>query len=154
MWEPNCKYFSYEEIDNKYKHYCALDGEPKEIRRSIECSRCRHNPDVMWPTGYIEFRYTSEGLQYRTEEYDDFMIEMNAREPIGDIMTGEEFFNHVNNGCLINYDGSLSRVWLNNKLSNLGLAHKGMSQGHFMVDGETWLEICDEFKVRVEWCNK
>ena len=26
--------------------------------------------------------------------------------------------------------------------------------GDFIVDGPTWLDICDEFNVEVEWCNK
>lgn len=29
-----------------------------------------------------------------------------------------------------------------------------MSQSNFMVDGETWLKICKDFIVKVEWCNK
>ena len=154
MSYPNCKHFCFEKIDDKYAYYCTLDGEPKEIHRRMECTRCRHNPDIIWPTGYIQFRYTTEGIKYITEEYDDIMIELSAREPIGDIMTGEEFFNDVDSGCLINYDGILSNVWLNGKLTNLGLAHKGMSQGKFMVDGKTWLEICNKCTVKVEWCNR
>ena len=154
MSYPNCEYFHYQKIDHQYKHYCILDGEPKEISRIIECSRCWHNPDIIWPTGYIEFSYTKTGYQCRTEEYDDIMTELMSCEPIGDILTGEKFYEMVDDGCLTNYDGTLSNIWLNGKLTNLGLSHRGMSQGKFLVDGETWLKICKDFTVKVEWCNK
>ena len=29
-----------------------------------------------------------------------------------------------------------------------------MSQSNFMIDGKTWLEICNNYTVKVEWCNK
>lgn len=29
-----------------------------------------------------------------------------------------------------------------------------MFQWDFMVDGKTWLEICNNCTVKVEWCNK
>ena len=154
-WQPKCDHFSYmKDINDKTHHFCSLEGEPTEIHRSWECRRCPHNPDIIWPDGYIQFRHTTEGIQYCTYEYDDFMKEMKCREPIGDIMTGKQFFDMVDCGCIINYDGSIGCIWLDNALTNLGLAHEGLSQGEFLVDGETWLEICENFDVKVEWCNK
>lgn len=73
---------------------------------------------------------------------------------IYDLMSGEEFYESVDDGCFIDYDGSIVNVFINGYDSNLGLYHKGICQGDFIVDGDTWLDICKKFKVKVNWANK
>lgn len=98
--------------------------------------------------GYLNFAYVDGEAQYCTE---DHPLEINI---CGDMMSGKEFYEHVDSTYIIDYDGILGDVYVNGYKSNLGLSHKGLHQGDFMVDGETWLELCDEFDIEVEWCNK
>ena len=98
--------------------------------------------------GYMNFAYVENDLQYYIE---DHPMELNI---IGDVMTGKEFYETVNTGCIMDSDGILADVYINGYKSNLGLTHKYLHQGGFMVDGESWLELCDEFDIEVEWCNK
>jgi hypothetical protein len=60
----------------------------------------------------------------------------------------------VDGGSIIDYDGILGEVYINGYESNLGLAHRGLRQGGFLVDGPTWLKLCCEYDIEVEWCNK
>ena len=69
-------------------------------------------------------------------------------------MDGVEFYENVNDGGFIDYDGTLAHVFVDGYLSNLGLLLRGISQGDFKVDGDTWLEICEEHEVKVNWANK
>lgn len=72
----------------------------------------------------------------------------------GDLMTGKEFYEDVDCGGIIDYDGCLGEVFINGYRSNLGLCHRGLCQGGFIVDGPTWLDLCNDFNIEVEWCNK
>ncbi len=74
---------------------------------------------------------------------------------IYDLMSGQEFFEAVKNGYLTNYDGSVAQVFVDGYLSNLGLyTEEGFQCGDFTVDEELWLQICDNYKVEVNWANK
>lgn len=106
------------------------------------------------PKGAIKFIYADDEIQYVAWEYSEDMLDMYEVRICGDMMSGKEFYECVDDGCIIDYDGCLGNVFVNGLKSNLGLFHKGMSQGDFAVDGKTWLEICEEFNVEVEWCNK
>lgn len=73
---------------------------------------------------------------------------------IGDLMTGIEFYEAVDSGCIIDYDGMLGEVFVDGYISNLGLCHKGLCQGEFLVDGNSWKALCEEHTIEVIWCNK
>ena len=155
MSVPQCNYFSYTESEaGHYTHYCSASGSPEEVIRVLECARCPKNKNVVVPSGYMSFMYDRGDLGIMRDDYDILWQEMNSRETIGDIYTGKDFYNLVDDSCIINYDGNMSVVYVDDCLSNLGLAHKGLTQGKFMVDGDTWLSLCDEFDIKVEWCNK
>lgn len=114
-----------------------------------------------------------DGPIYYTESKDDIIKSIYARSDIEDdvkkihaedvedeltayifeIMDGLEFLNMVDSGCIMNYDGFLSGIFVDNYQTNLGLCHKGFHQGDFMVDAELWKEICREHKVEVNWAN-
>lgn len=123
--------------------------------------------------GLIYFAYSDEhGLLTQTwekeKEYTDLhyksssdapdyvkeMIEDRHRYPIYDLMSGKKFYEAVNSGCIIDYDGTLSEVFVDGYKSNLGLCHKGFGQGNFMVDGDTFLSLCEDYKIEVNWANK
>ena len=88
------------------------------------------------------------------EEYWKFISETELTSSYYDVMTGEEFYNNVDDGMFINYDGSIAKVWVDGYISNLGLYHKGICQGEFKVNGSTWLKLCNEHEVFVNWANK
>lgn len=70
------------------------------------------------------------------------------------LMSGQEFLEAVQNGCLTNYDGSVAQVFVDGYISNLGLfTEDGFQCGDFTVDEELWLQICDNYKVEVNWVN-
>ena len=74
---------------------------------------------------------------------------------IYDLMSGQEFLKAVQDGYLTNYDGSVAQVFVDGYISNLGLyTEDGFQCGDFTVDEELWLQICDNYKVEVNWANK
>ena len=112
------------------------------------------NMPKYFPKGTITFAYVDDEIKFFTEDYPAAMKDMYAQVICGDMMSGNDFYECVDGGGIIDYDGSLGDVYVNGYKSNLGLFHRGLCQGHFIVDGPTWLDICDEFDVEVEWCNK
>ena len=107
------------------------------------------------PKGTMTFGYVDGEVKFFTEDYPEGMEEMFECIICGDVMSGKEFYKCVDGGGIIDYDGTLGGVYVNGYKSNLGLMHKGVCQGHFIVDGQTWLDICEDFGcVEVEWCNK
>lgn len=74
--------------------------------------------------------------------------------PIYDLMSGEEFLYYVDGGFLIDYDGSLSEVFVDGCMSNLGLWHMGIRQGRFLTTKEFWKNLMKTNKIEVNWANK
>ena len=70
------------------------------------------------------------------------------------LMSGSEFLSSVDSTCIIDDDGLLSEVLVNGFISNLGLSHKGFSQGEFLVTYDVWKNICSNHDVVVNWANK
>lgn len=124
--------------------------------------------EVFKAKGLMDFYYDNEnGVCYVLYDRDwflkqhnndkafvDWWYEQNYHKNIYDLMDGIEFYENVNDGGFIDYDGTLAHVFVDGYLSNLGLLLRGISQGKFKVDGETWLEICKEHEVKVNWANK
>ena len=111
--------------------------------------------------GFMYFRAIKEGYEILTEEKEDILKPYDGEDfmnmftkSIYDLMDGVEFFKAVDSGCFINYDGSIADVFVDGYISNLGLAHKGIRQGKFLVNKDVWMEICEDFKVEVNWANK
>lgn len=124
--------------------------------------------------GYIEFSLGADGIEYRIydrdyylrrekgyirddtfyEEVVEHMYRHNFTKDIYDLFDGKEFLEQVEEGYLIDYDGSISGIFVDGYISNLGLSTHNLTQGKFLVSAEMWFEICDEFKVEVNWVNK
>ena len=111
--------------------------------------------------GYLDFLLGMNGLQSVTKHKEGALRPFGGEDffnwfekNIYFLMSGEEFFNSVDSGIIIDYDGSLAEVFVDGFISNLGLCHKGLKQGKFLVDGKTWLSICKNHKVEVNWANK
>jgi len=72
------------------------------------------------------------------------------------IMSGLQFLEDVLSGSIMNCDGWISKIYVDQYESNLGLAiaDKGFIDGQFLVDEYTFREICAEHTVEVDWVNK
>lgn len=74
---------------------------------------------------------------------------------IYDLIPGLDFLEAVLAGNLINYDGSISGIYIDGYISNVGLAtENGFLKGNFLVDENLFKEICEEHEVYVNWENK
>lgn len=119
--------------------------------------------------GDITFIYAKNGLEYLKqtveeicndgfykddEDFIQFYREQYYQDWIAEIMKGEEFLKCVEDGCFVDYDGTLSKIYVDGYKSNLGLSHKGITQGKFLVDGEVFKNLCKEHHVLVDWANK
>ena len=113
-----------------------------------------NNKPTIRPKGYLYFVQSLYETGVISEDYEPWEVDMHERQVIGDLMTGEEFFDHVHDKCIMDYDGSMSRVWADGYITNLGLCHAGLCQGRFLVTGDMWLDICSRYDITVEWCNK
>lgn len=124
--------------------------------------------------GCIEFSLGVDGIEYRIynrdyylkrekgyfnddafcEEVVEHMYRHNFTKDIYDLIDGKEFLENVQEGYFIDYDGTIADVFVDGYISNLGLATNNLTKGKFLLSAEMWKEICDEFKVEVNWANK
>ena len=111
--------------------------------------------------GYITFYYTKDGLKYDIDEKEDVLEPFQGEDffhwfekNTGHLMDGKKFYDCVDSGVLIDYDGTLGDVYVDGYISNLGLKHKNVCQGKMLLDGFTWLDICKRYKVEIDWYNK
>lgn len=132
--------------------------------------------EVYYANGYKTFYYSSGGINTETVSIDDIVkeaceydndgdsdngfkdyvldsVKSKLEYEIYDIMSGLEFLSHIKCGTIINSDGLLSEVFIDGYKSNLGLISKNFSQGEFLVDEETFMNICKTHKVEVNWAN-
>lgn len=71
-----------------------------------------------------------------------------------DLMDGLDFLKQVESGCITDYDGNLSNVFVDGYDSNLGLICGGFGQGQFCVTRDTFRELCMNHDIKVNWANK
>lgn len=116
--------------------------------------------------GDISFYVTGKGIDFEVHDK-DFLIKKYKDETLVDkileneyafytynLMDGMKFLAYVNDGMFIDYDGSISEVFVDGYVSNLGLKYKGISQGEFKVNSKMWKKICSEHEVLVNWANR
>ena len=103
----------------------------------------------------MRFIFNKEkGLIIKTLDYKEEWQQLLRERIIYDLVDGEKFLEWVASGCIIDDDGSIANVFVDGYDSNLGLHHKGLSDGGFLVDKDTFLSICKEHRVEVNWANK
>lgn len=122
----------------------------------------------MKASGYIWFRLGSEGVETLTQSMEDLTSEFTDvmkdaalayyRNKLTfeeySIMSGLDFLDDVDSDCIIDEDGSMCQVLVDGYLSNLGLSHKGLCQGSFLVTETIWKDLCNEHDIVVNWANK
>ena len=107
--------------------------------------------------GELLFLYTKnakDNFQIMRREYVEEWELFFSEKHVYDLFDGEYFLKMVEEGCIIDYDGSLANIFVDGYNSNLGLFCGDFSQGGFLVDAETFREICKEYDVKVNWANK
>ena len=82
------------------------------------------------------------------------LYEYDFKRSIYDLFTGEKFLKYVQDGSITNYDGHEADVFVDGFRSNLGLLHENIQVGGFLVDEDTWLSLCKEYQIEVNWANK
>lgn len=94
-----------------------------------------------------------EGLSM--SEREDLLESINARNTfeIYELYPGKTFISYVDQSIITNNDGFMSQVFVDGYISNLGLLTPSFCQGEFLVDRKTWLKICNEHDIRVNWAN-
>lgn len=110
-------------------------------------------PDICY---LLDFEEYSKELHI-SEEHLEVMEEMflkSHKYDCSDLYKGKEFLECVRDGCFIDYDGSISHIFVDGYETNLGLFECGICQGQFIVDGPTFEKICKEHEVLVDWANK
>lgn len=85
--------------------------------------------------------------------YREMYTNQYTRE-VYDLFSGEEFLEMVLDKSIIDYDGSINNVYVDGRLSNLGLCAGDLESGNFLVDENTWRYLCKQFKIEVDWCNR
>lgn len=122
----------------------------------------------MKANGYIWFRLGSEGIETLTQSIEDLTSEFtDAMKEAAlayyrnkltfeeyDLIAGEDFLNNVDCGGFIDEDGCICQIIVDGYLSNLGLSHKGLCQGSFLVTKDVWEDLCNEHGIVVNWANK
>lgn len=124
--------------------------------------------------GYVEFSLGKDGVEYRIYDRDyylkrekgyidddawcqemvEHMYRHNFTKDIYDLIGGKEFLEAVQGSFFTDYDGTISDIFVDGYISNLGLTTNNLTKGKFLLSTEMWKEICDEFKVEVNWANK
>lgn len=115
--------------------------------------------------GNISFYATDKGIDFKIyskdtlmKKYNDVLINKILEDKYTfytySLMDGMKFLAYVNDGMFIDYDGTLSQVFVDGYMSNLGLEYKGISQGDFKVNSKLWEKICSEHEVLVNWANR
>lgn len=87
------------------------------------------------------------------EAYTKDVIDLHTY-PIFDLMPGLDFLEAVLSGSITDYDGIIANIFVDGFNSNLGLYTQNLIDGEFLVCENTFREICNKYKVEVNWANK
>lgn len=115
--------------------------------------------------GY-SFGYTTKTIDNIVNEYTKINNEPEFHKLVEDsitgdytfeiytLMSGKDFLEAVLDGCIIDYDGSIANIFVDGFKSNLGLRTNNLTSGKFLVDEQTFRDICNTHTVEVNWANK
>ena len=120
------------------------------------------------------FRFGWDGIEVQIFDYDYYLdyyhryhkdlnvchefvkvqYEWNFNISIYDLFDGKKFLELVKDGCITDCDGHVANIFVDGFDSNLGLATDNLTAGDFLVNEEVWTDLCDNFKIEVNWANK
>lgn len=100
---------------------------------------------------YYINKYKNDGIDSKTSR---LMFCMNHELDVYNLIEGEKFLRRVESYGIMDYDGHIAEVYVDGYKSNLGLATDNLTQGDFLVSRDVWLDLCDTYKIEVNWVNK
>lgn len=103
---------------------------------------------------YLDYQHRYHKDLNMCHELVKMYYEWNFDIDVYDLFDGKKFLELVKDGCIMDDDGHVANVFIDGFDSNLGLATDNLTSSGFLVDEEVWLDLCDEFKVEVNWANK
>ena len=110
-------------------------------------------PDICYILDFEEFAKELHISEKDLSKMEKIFLERYHYD-CSDLFTGKEFLEYVRSGGFIDYDGSISHIFVDGYDTNLGLFEGGICQGNFIVDGTMFEKICEEHDVIVDWANK
>ena len=119
----------------------------------------RLGPDGIEMSIYDRDNYFKHESQYFSDVNEcnavvDQIYNWQLTKSIYGLFDGKDFLKMVQDGCIIDYDGYIADVFVDGYESNLGLATDNLTSSGFLVSEEIWKDICEEYKVEVNWVNK
>lgn len=133
-----------------YMAFCLyLDEEEYVLKYRLYKLEDMLNERMKWLSSIPNLPDYDEALEHLKEE-----VQLDNTYEIYDLIDGMEFLNSVLDGSIMDYDGTLSEIFVDGYKSNLGLAVKGLEQGEFLVDENLFKQICEQYKVEINWANK
>lgn len=104
--------------------------------------------------GKMIFVHTNEGINVYEHVFEEEWQKETLKKEIYHLIDGKEFLESIESGVITNYDGEIANIFVDGYDSNLGIFYKEFYDGGFLVDKETFLELCDDLKIEVNWANK
>ncbi len=93
-------------------------------------------------------------LPFNDANFEKFYTDKQHTHVVYDLLSGKEFLNQVESGCIRDEDGIITNIFVDKYNSNLGLDYDDFSQGKFLVSSDVFAEICSNHEVLVNWANK
>ena len=103
----------------------------------------------------MTFLFTHDkGLVVKTRDYKEDWEKICADKPVYSLITGEDFLEKIESGCIRDCDGYIANIFVDGYVSNLGIFYKGFSSGGFLADKEVFLNFCERHSVVINWVNR
>ena len=101
--------------------------------------------------GKMFFFYSEKGINLKKKNFEEGSEKTFGEKTIYELYDGKQFLEEIEKGNVIDYKGELLNVFVDGYISNLGLHDENFSQGNFLVDKKTFLELCENHEVKVNW---
>ena len=103
---------------------------------------------------FLKNGYIETFIKEYTDAEKSFVNMYPTEYEIYDLISGEKFADNVTWGGFIDYDGSISEIFVDDYKSNLGIWDYGIHQGKFCVGIYDFRKLCEQYKIEVNWINK
>ena len=104
--------------------------------------------------GEIIIFYSNKEIMTEIKDYKDENEKNFGQKTIYELYKGKDFLEKIESKDIIPCTGEILNIFIDGYVSNLGLHYKGLSQGRFLVDKETFLKICKNHEVKINWAKK
>ena len=102
---------------------------------------------------YKDGKIENEAWIYSKEEL-EFVNLFPTEYDIYDLFSGEEFAEYIEDRGIIDNDGTLADIFVDDFKSNLGIWDDDMHKGEFCVALKDFKKLCKDYNIEVNWANK